>query len=93
MAKRTYHDGNGYKHKRRKRGTPEFSTIEEYQEHVANKRRASLKKTAEKKVVVLSAEELKRLESLEGKLVRVIPSFAPEAPLSPEQRPLEEPLE
>ena len=30
MAKRTYRDALGYKRKRRKRGTPEFATIEEY---------------------------------------------------------------
>lgn len=38
MAKRTYRDNNGYKRKIRKRGTPEFATIEEYQRYLAAKR-------------------------------------------------------
>lgn len=49
VAKRTYHDGNGYKRKRRKRGQPEFSTIEAYNEWLSAKRKAgqeaNLKKT------------------------------------------------
>lgn len=41
MAKRTYHDANGYKKKRRKRGTPEFATIAEYNEWIAKKKIAA----------------------------------------------------
>jgi len=37
MAKRTYYDANGYKKKRRKRGTPEFATIAEYDAYLKDK--------------------------------------------------------
>lgn len=44
MAKRTYHDANGYKKKRRKRGTPEFATVDEYKAWINAKRKATLDK-------------------------------------------------
>ena len=44
MAKRTYRDQNGYKRKKRKRGTPEFATIEEYHAYLARKREAARSK-------------------------------------------------
>lgn len=53
MAKRTYHDGNGYERKRRKRVTLEVLTIEEYEAYVANRKRESLKKTTDKNRVSL----------------------------------------
>lgn len=66
MAKRTYWDANGYKRKKRKRGTPEgFSTLTEWKEYVANKKRKTLKENPIKKVDLPKPEALVLLEKLE----------------------------
>ena len=64
MAKRTYHDANGYKRKRRKRGTPEFATVEEYNAWIAEKKRSALKVNPIKALPQEKPEVLKALEAL-----------------------------
>lgn len=64
MAKRTYHDANGYKKKRRKRGTPEFATVAEYDAWLAAKRLATRSKHPVKKQVSPSDQPLEQLVRL-----------------------------
>lgn len=71
MAKRSYWQ-HGYKKKRRKRGEPQFSTIEEMEAHTADKKRKAMKEIwskEEPEAVKAEADDVvKRVNRLEEEL-------------------------
>lgn len=73
MAKRT-HWVNGYKKRKRKRGVPQFQTIDAYNEWIAEKKRTGLAKNPNKKIVEPKPEVLKVLECLQEELRRTDPA-------------------
>lgn len=76
-AKRSYHDAHGYKHKRRKRGTPQFSTIAEMDAHTYALRKETRSKNPIVAAPPASSPALDALEQLAAKL----PKEDPEDPI------------
>ena len=72
MAKRTYRDKNGYKRKRRKRGTPEFATIEEYRAYIREKKVNATKMNPIKMQHEPKPEGIKQVEKLIDRLEDLI---------------------
>lgn len=86
MAQRTYRDANGYKKKKRPRKgskahTPQFSTIEEIQEHTRKKKIAGAKKHPNSKLAGPHLDKGAGLVALEGLSERVEQYTAPNVTL------------